>query len=254
MKRTHGLLLAGVIAFMVTLVVRLPAAVAIGWFAPAALQVNGASGSVWNGSSRELTVSGLRLTDTQWTLSALDLFRGRLGAEIETRLGDGAMRGSVVLQPSGGIQCNACRFEGTAAALRPLIPSLRTVNGRIDMDLNRLEIEDRWPVRLIGVARLSSVTFDNMGPEVTGGEALAFKVDISADPVPDSGVIEALVSDSGGPLECNARALITPPGNFELKGRVKARPGATKEISAAVSSLGPGAADGSTELSISGSF
>lgn len=254
MNRTHGLLLAGFGAFAATLLAQLPAAVAIAWLAPAEIRVSGVSGSIWQGRARELTVHGLRLTDTRWALSVSELVRARLGGEVEAGLGGGTLSGHAVFHASGGMHCTACRFEGSTTTLRTLMPTLKAMDGRLSIDLGHLEIEDGWPIRILGTAMLSEVTLPDLPIDTTGEARPSFKIEISADPVPDSGLIEAVIGDAGGPLECSARARLSPPGNFELKGRIKARPDAPGQLVTAVSALGARAPDGSTDLSLSGSF
>lgn len=254
MKRTHGLLLTGVGAFAVTLVAQLPAAVAIAWLAPAEVRAGGVSGSAWNGHARELTVHGLRLTDTHWDLSVLELLRMRLGGDVETRFGEDTFSGNMVVRASGGMLCTACRFDGTTATLRRLMPGLKALDGRLSIDVTQLEFADGWPTRVLGVATLSDVTLRNLPIAAPGEARPSFKIEVSADPVPDNGLIEALIGDTGGPLECSARARLSPPGNFQLKGRMKARPGVPEQFATGISALGTRTADGSTELSLSGSF
>lgn len=254
MKRIHGLLLAGLGAFVLTLIAQLPAAVAIGWLAPEGVRTSGVSGSIWHGHAREVTVHGLRLTETSWTLSILELLRARLGARVEARLGEGTLGGNAVFHASGGMHCTDCRFEGTVTTLRALMPTLNAMDGRLGIDLGQLEIEDGWPTRILGTAMLGEVTLPKLSLEATGKARPSFKIDISADPVPDTGLIEAMIVDAGGPVECSVRARLTPPGNYELKGRIRARSGAAEQLASAIAALGARAPDGSTEVSLSGSF
>ena len=196
----------------------------------------------------------LRLGETHWALSPLGLLIGRLGGSVETRIGDGTARGSVAVSISGGLACTACSYEGPVASLRPIIPALKGVDGRASIEMAALDISNKWPTRAVGSVKLSNVPIGVAGPQAGDRPVAAFETTITADPVPESGLIEATIKDAGGPLEVSARLSVTPPGNFEISGRAKARPAAPPEIVNVVAALGPRASDGSTEFSLSGTF
>ena len=173
---------------------------------------------------------------------------------METRIGEGAAQGFITLSRSGDLSCKGCRYEGPVASLRPAIPALKSVNGRLSLELAALEIRKKWPTRAVGSAKLANVPLGAAGQPRGDGPVAAFEATLSADPVPDNGLIEATIRDAGGPLELTARLSITPPGNFEFSGRAKARPAAPAEIVNALAVLGPKGSDGSTALGLSGTF
>jgi len=254
MTRHARLVTAGAITFLVFLVAGIPAAVGIGWLGPESLQWTGVSGSLWRGSAVGAEVGRLRLGETHWSLSPFSLLLGRLAGDVDTRIGDGTASGHVAVTFSGAARCTECRYEGSVAALRTMLPALRNVDGTLSVEIAALDLSGKWPTRAVGTVRLSNVPI-RLGGQPPGNEPVgAFEATITADPVPENGLLEAAVRDTGGPLEMAARISIMPPGSFEFSGRAKAKPGAPPDIVDALAALGPRGSDGSTELGISGTF
>lgn len=254
MQRTYGLVAAGCAAFLLALLLGLPAGAAIRWLAPGSVQVMGAEGTVWHGSAHSVAVGGIRLSHVRWRLSALSLLTGRLSAEVETQLGDSAANGHVVVTLSGMFKCEPCRFYGTTASLRPLAPVLQNIDGHLGIELQNLAIRERWPTQAQGTVTLANVRLGLPGTSAVTGETASFVATVDENPVATDGVISAMVRDTAGPLELNAHLILTPPNNFGLQGRIKARANTSPDLANALTMLGQQNADGSTELSLSGSF
>jgi general secretion pathway protein N len=254
MTRSARLVAAGLTTFLIFLIAGIPAAVGIAWLAPESLRLSGVSGSLWRGSAAGADIGRLRLGETHWALSPFSLLLGRLAGDMNTKIGDGAASGSVAIGLSGTVRCTECQYEGPVAGLRTLVPAMRTLDGSINVEIAALEISDRWPVRVVGTARLSNVPIRVRGQSAGNSPVATFEATVGADPVPAGGLIEATVRDAGGPLELAARLSVRPPGDFEFSGRAKARHDAPAEVVNALAVLGPKGSDGSTELGISGSF
>lgn len=255
MKSPRVLLAAALAAFVLGLVSRFPADAALRWLAPDTVRAMGVAGTVWNGSAAGIDVGSLRLGETTWQVSAMALLVGRLGAHLETRIGDGTASGRLGVGLGGTITCNDCRYEGPVAALRPVLPALGALDGRLEVNLAAVRIEDGWPAVLVGQALVSGVPFAMPGAAPSPAAPRAsFTASVAANPVPEGGVIEVAVQDAGGPVELSARLTLTPPGNFDLAGNAKARADAPPEIVNALSAIGRKGADGATELGIAGTF
>jgi hypothetical protein len=254
MDRSRVLLLAGLAAFVLTLLLRIPAAVALGWIAPAGSQIIGASGTLWAGSAASVSAAGMQLGATRWTLSPLAFLRGRLGLAVETRLGDADIAGDLSLATSG-FDCENCSFRGPVASLQPLAPALRALSGEALVEISSLAVRDRWPTVAVGTISLKGVPIAAPGmPAQPNAPRGSFEATVNADPVPADGLIGLTLQDSGGPLELAGQIELRPPGNYELTGRARARAQAPPDIVNALNVLGPRAADGSTEISMSGTF
>jgi general secretion pathway protein N len=255
MDRRYLLVGAGAAAFLLTLVVRVPASIALAWFAPEGVQATGVSGTLWSGFATGLVAGPVRLSESDWTLSPLALLAGRASGRLSTRIGEASFDGSVSWRGAGSFSCEACVFDGPLSVLQPVVPALKSLSGKAHVDLQSLDVRDRWPTRMVGTVELAGMPLT--APGVVPGPSsprASFGATFSADKVAEDGRIEGEVKDSGGPVEIAARLTLTPPGNYALAGRAKARPDAGADIVNALNVLGPKAADGSTELGMSGTF
>jgi hypothetical protein len=250
MNRRLWLIAAGAGAFLLFLVVRIPAS-AVAWIAPAELSFRSLSGTLWSGTAASITAGRVHLGETTWSLSPANLLMARLSAQVETRIGDGTATGSLARNVAGDLSCTGCSYSGPVSALWPVFPALSAVNGRLELQMPALEIRDRWLSRAVATAKL---TTDIGAREKPGEPPATFQLSVNADPVPEDGKVEALIGDAGGPVNLEARLLLTPPGNFEFSGQASARPGAPPAVTSALSALGPRGADGRTQLTLTGSF
>ncbi|QOJ31551.1 MAG: type II secretion system protein N [Gammaproteobacteria bacterium] len=251
----HWLVIAGGLAFLVFLLAGVPARVAVRWLAPPAVQFTDLSGTLWRGSVTNAVAGPLRLGPLSWDLSPLALLTGRVRLDIDARLGAGQARGRVDLGAGGRFACSRCSYEGPAASLRGLVPSLQGLAGQLRLDFTSIELRDRWPTRVVGTVALTDVPLRAPGsPPLPGVPTTSFNASVTADPVPEDGQIEAMLQDAGGPLQVTGRLVMTPPGNYQLDARIKARPDAPAQLVNALATLGPRGPDGSTDIGMSGSF
>lgn len=255
MDRRAILAAAGGAAFLLALVAEFPAAAALRWLAPEGMRASGVTGTLWNGAAVGAEIGPLRLGATEWTLFAPALLAGRASGTLSTHLGDATFSGGVSLGTAGRFGCSGCEYDGSLASLRPLVPALKMLDGRASIRLEALEIRDRWPTRIVGTAKLTGVPLA-MRPGQAGTRAPSanFEATVGADPVPEGGLIEAAITDAGGPVEMTARLKMSPPGSYEFAGRAKARAEAPPEIVNALNLLGPKGSDGSTEIAMTGSL
>jgi general secretion pathway protein N len=255
MQRSHWLIVTGAGAFLLFLLALLPARVALGWLLPETSRIAGAYGTLWTGSLAAAEIGTLRLGGTRWRLSPWALFTGRLAGDVETSIGEADAGGAVSIGVGGRLSCTGCRYEGPIAALRTLIPVAQTLGGNVRLDLQALDVREGWPRRIQATAALSGVPIVAAGavsgPQAPRGD---FEASVSADPVPEDGTLTVAVKDAGGPLRLEGALRVKPPGAYEFAGRAQARADAPPEFVNALSLLGPRGPDGSTEISVAGSF
>ena len=97
------IVVAGLIVFMLVLVVTFPARVAYRWFAPADVTLSGISGSVWNGSAVEGLAGGAYLRDITRKLKPAELLTGNLEFETSGRPASGSMNANVAVGLGGSL-------------------------------------------------------------------------------------------------------------------------------------------------------
>ena len=100
MKR---LIIAGVLVFLVVLVVSFPARVAYRWFAPPDLQLSGISGSVWKGFAAEGLAGGAYLQSISWQLKPSALLTGELAFETSASPAAGTVNTDVAIGLGGSL-------------------------------------------------------------------------------------------------------------------------------------------------------
>jgi len=242
-------------AFLLFLFALFPARVAVAWFAPEGSSVAGPSGTLWNGSATAIGIGNVRLGATTWRVAPSRLLLGRLAGEVHTQAGEAEASGTLAFGFSGGMSCAECRYEGPTSTLQAIVPGVRALGGYLQLDIETLDLRERWPVSAVATAKLSRVPIAM--PGAPAGRAMPmgdFTGTVRADPVPENGEIVVDVADAGGPLQLTGTLRITPPGNYEFAGRAKARAEASPDIVNALRVLGQQASDGSTEITASGSF
>src|SRR5262245_55884269 len=92
--RPLRLILAGVAAFLITLLATVPANV-IRFALPPTIKLGITSGTIWHGQTDSLTVNGRPIGQLRWTLRPLQSFLGRLVLEGELIRNDGQAHGKV---------------------------------------------------------------------------------------------------------------------------------------------------------------
>jgi len=250
LKEPRLITAAGLASFLVALVATVPANVAVRLLLPASVTASGVSGTAWNGSAVSVSSHSFHLSDARWQVVAAGLLKGRVAARLEATLGGaGAVSGTLSASIGGTLECRGCAYSGSVKDLQVLLPVVSQIDGKLDLELGLLRFRNGWPLSASATANLTGVT---LGPGT--GPAGNFIATVAAEPVPDDGRIEVDVADTGGPLEVAATLELTPPGNFLLSGRAKARPDAPQGISNALLGMGPRNPDGSSSISLAGTF
>lgn len=152
MSRRTLLVLAGLVVFVLGLVVTFPARVAIDLFAPPAVRAWGVEGSVWDGRAAALELNGAGVGGVEWEISALALLGLRLSADVRIRRLDGFANASVSVALFG----DSIRFTDLEAAIkletlpRQLVP--QGTRGEVSARFPVIELTEGWPSRLVGRA------------------------------------------------------------------------------------------------------
>jgi len=218
---------------------------------PGNIQIGGVEGTLWNGYIHSLDINGWQLRDTRWNLNPAALLLGRLSASIATRVAGSEITTDASISMSGAISVRNLEAAG------PIFPiaakfNLPVTGGRYQVQLSTLDITDAWPTSLVGSGQVTGVPLNFRGEASgpTGNYAVVF----NAETVPEDGQLSGTLSDDGGPIEIGGNIMLTPPMNYELQAKMKARPGAPAEITQALTFAGPAGADGRREISMAGSL
>ncbi len=253
-NRNSLLAIAGIASFLLFVIARIPAGLIInpiGESLAGLVQFGGIEGTVWSGSVRSIDMNGWQLRNTSWDMNPAALLLGRMSTHFATRIAGSELTTDASVSVTGTISIRDLETTG------PIVPiaanfNLPATGGRYQIRLSALNISDAWPTRLIGSVQVIDVPVtvvgDATGP--TGNYTIVF----NAESVPDDGQLTGALTDDGGPVEITGNIVLTPPNNYTLQAKLKARPGAPVEITQALNFAGPVDPDGHHEFSMTGSL
>jgi len=209
--------IAGILVFLVILVLYLPAS----WFAgalPAQLRCNDLGGSLWQGECNGLSYQGSNLGDATWNLSLGRAFSGRVA-------GDVAVRGNAV-NLNADLDTN---FSGVGElrnlkanlvmdpALLPLLPAQQ--RGILAADLARVEVGAGGALSAVE-GSLELRDFRQAGPQPMdlGSYQVVFDGAKSAN-----STVVGKVRDLGGPFIVDATVTLNPERSYVVQGYITGR-------------------------------
>ncbi len=252
MSQRNTLIAAGSISFVLFLLLLPPARILATAAESMDIQLRGISGTLWHGQARSIRVQGLELRDTDWEIAPLSLLLGRLGMDFRSKLPGGFASGHLTLSIGGVLSISNLEL---AAAINPLaaLAGMPAAAGDLSARFEHLEVADGWFRSAVGIVRAGNYPLlpaTASKPAVTAG----FEVVFDTDELADDRVLRGLVQDLDGPFEVSAELILTPPANYELNGRIAARPGTPARLSQALQLLGPASPQGGYEFSLAGSL
>jgi general secretion pathway protein N len=254
MTRVAKLAAVVVAAFLVFVVGNAPAAL-LQHLAPDSVRLAGVEGSLWSGRATSLTIADVQTGPTSWRLSPLQLLIGRVAGNLDAGLPGGFARGNFVLGLGGSVRLTEFSLASPLASLVGAMGmGLPIQNGRLSAEFDVLTLADGWPQSAIGQVRVTEIALVSRGGRPDPGLLASFELSFDVYEVPESGLLEGLLMDRGGPLEVVGRVDLTPPGNYELSGRAAPRPNAPREMTQALVMLGPENPDGGRDFSFAGSL
>jgi general secretion pathway protein N len=222
-KNRWSWLALGVGAYLAFALSTFPAGTAVRWFVPPPVALNGIQGTVWSGSAVSGTIGDLPVQDVRWHVRPWTLLTGRVGANVEARLADGFLNTGIVASTSR-VQFNDLR-GGTSLATVALMLPVRGMRGQASVALSSLELENGWPVHILGELKLAALEIANGNSNsvplgdytVTFGEAAARS-------------IAARFVDNGGPLEVAGTLVVGPAREYTFDALIKPRDGAPQQL------------------------
>jgi len=248
MRLKSALLLAAAI-FLLTLLVRLPAA-ALTWLLPAGVQCLSPSGTLWQGECTDLRTPDVELAGVRWSLHAWSLLRARAALDVQSD--DARTSGSahLTLHPGGGIDIQT--LQGTALMPGPLSPLPAGWSGELELAIAQASLRNGHISSLQGVITARRLHSERPTAEL-GSFELRFPGAGTAAESPGSPMVGAL-RDLEGPLSLQATITLTPDGAYELEGSLATRADASVELQQLTQMLGPADAQGRRPFSLAGTL
>lgn len=250
--RRYRLLLLGVVTYLLFLLMLFPAATAWSWFAPKGvpLQLQGISGSIWQGKAAQSLWNRQPLGSLSWDLQLLPLFLGSLGVDFSLQTAQGVLEGDADIGlGSGVIQLSDFTGQLPVSELMRFVPPMPipvAVNGTVTLDIQQLELNPASNT-VHATGRINWHSAEVLSPQ-------AFKMgnlqaDISTD---EKGVLAAQLKDLGGPLQLDALFTLNADRSYALSGSVAAAREAEASLTQALGWLGKVDGSGKHRLNLNG--
>jgi general secretion pathway protein N len=245
---------AGLASFLLFLLANIPASALTGLLdsrLPENIRISGVDGTFWNGSVHSVNINRLQFSAAQWDLNPLGLLMGQLSIRVKARVAGGDVNIDSTISLSGTITLRDLEATGLIMPIAAEF-NLPVTGGQYQVQISELSIADGWPTSFVGSVRVDDVPLNIMGDP--NGPKGSYAVEFDAETVPEDGRLIGTLSDDGGLLEVGGNIVLTPPNNYELQAKLKARRGAPADITSALKLVGPAGSDGRREISLAGTL
>jgi general secretion pathway protein N len=253
MKRRY-LVLLGLLAFLGTLLLHMPASFAYAWLSgarkdtPSSVTVHGVHGTVSDGGFDALTLRQRPvLQNVAWTLHPAWLALLRVSADFSTG-GDTVARVRVSRSVFGKVRLSGLTLAGSVKSLLGLLGQPAwPVEGQARLEMPLVKLAGGIPVEAEGTAQIESLVWAQAREPLPLG---SFTATMATD---DKGI--AVTLDSGpGALELSGTASLTPEQAYDVHLQLRPRPQATEQLRTLIRSLGAPDAQGWFHIRRSGSL
>ena len=215
--------LLGLLAFVIALLVVLPAAWLKGWLPPQ-VACGSLGGSVWRGQCSALSVAlpgkpPLRLDAVSWQLHALSLLRGRLQADVSLAGADLAASGQITASAGGTLRLEG--FTGSGGLDHARLAALPT-GWSARAEARDLTLE-------IAANRITALGGTLLARQLRDARGTAFgDFKIEFPPQADA-PFRGMLTDEGGPMQLQSQLVLNADQSWQLRGTVTLRPGSPRD-------------------------
>jgi general secretion pathway protein N len=248
---SHPKILAalGLGAFVLLLLVTLPAQVILGRLGTFGVEATGVSGSVWKGQAAMVRVRNAPLGQLEWNLHVLKLLTGRASATVAVRQADAFAQGELSAALNGRITLSEFSASWPLAALAAAgLPAGWT--GTANARLSELVVENGLPVALTGTIDLVNL----VGPANRPANLGSYRATFPSTAANTGDGLAADLKDVDGPIALTAIVHVQRDRSYLLEGQIATRPEAPSQVVSALQYLGAADASGRRPFSLSGTF
>lgn len=242
-RSKRGLITTGVLTLVLSLIVLIPARVAVNWFAPSGVAIAGIQGSIWSGTASEASVSGVYLRDIQWRFYPLRLFTGDLSYAVSATPVSGFFESDISVGFSRDVS-----FSNLNASL-PLelfagAAGISGLQGIASLQFERVQIVDGLAVAADGAMRIANLIVPMVGRNSLGGYTAEFFTQNNG--------IAASIEDTDGVVDLAGSLQIRTDRSFEFIGQVITKPETPENVRRQLKFLPPANERGQQELRLEG--
>ncbi len=253
MKKLLLYLSLGLIAYLLFMVVRFPAAPVISRFDLSPITLTGVTGPLWNGHVTSILAPNdslptgpdtFLLEDVSWRLAPAHLLKGSGAVDISFDAYGGHGDALVAQSAGGSTSISGFHYESDGNSLSVLLEPFAKIGGKLIIDVNDLQLENQLLESLDSKILWENATLIEPTPAKLG--------DVIVVIVPNADKHTATITATGGDLEINGSIDVELNGNFKSDITIKPSPGAPRELTDMLRGLSRPASDGSFRLRRSG--
>jgi general secretion pathway protein N len=242
-----ALIAAGLAAFLVTLIVKLPARF-LAPLLPARVTVGTLEGTIWRGRTDVLAVDGQSIGGVRWQLHPLELFLGRLALDGELDRRDGEARARLRLGLGGSVEARNVEAHLPLAALpRNIVPG--GWSGVVRAELARVSLPQGAVPRIEGKVELRNLK----APPPQGAAIGSYSLLFDASSRQEDRLV-GKVKDIEGPMQVEGTLSLGADRSYVVDGLVAPRPDASKAVTDTLRFLGTPDAQGRRPFSVAGTY
>lgn len=236
---------AGLLVFLIVLIVGFPARVAYNWFAPPEVKLTGITGSIWKGNAAEALAAGAYVRNIVWTAKPASILTGKFAFDISAEPAAGNIDANVAVGLDGALVIT----DLTGTLPLDLIHQAfqqEGIRGDVALNFSKLIVRNGLPVDVNGSVTIASLFAPNLSAVKLGD----FRADFQT--VDDS--VTGSVDDLAGVLDVAGVITLNADKSYSLIGNVAARPSAPPSINQQLQFLGSPDERGFREFRFEGSL
>jgi general secretion pathway protein N len=211
MPSRRRLIVAGVLTFVIGLVLLFPARVAFHWILPPGVAASGIKGTVWRGSARLLLVNGLSLRDIKWRSKPLALFTARASYAIAATPPGGFLESDVAITLTGNLHLSDLSASLPLTLLQQAV-RVPGLGGMANVKFEHLRIADGLPVAATGSIDVAGLVVPLPSATPVG--------DYRAEFVTQEDGVTASVEDTDGVVDLAGNLQITDDRSYQFLGQI----------------------------------
>ena len=238
------LLIAGLLAFVLSVLAIFPARVAYRWFSPPAVSLAGIEGTVWNGRADHASVSGVYVRNLEWSARPFSLFLLRPAYRARGELVSGFVEGVFSIGIGNRILMEDVSASVSLATLADAV-NMPQLDGTANLRLDTLDIRDGVPVAATGTVEVADLFAPNIYRRAPIG---GYRAEFFTQP---EGIV-ASVEDTDGIIDVAGSLTVGDDRNYVFLAAIAPKPEADDGIRNQMRFLGTPDERGQYELRLEG--